>query len=74
MSLVTLKSFKIAIELKYDAIELDVMLTKDNILIVPFAGSGSECVAARKLGVKYIGYEINPEYVELCNKRLDEIE
>ena len=30
----TLKSFKKAIELKYDAIELDVMLTRDNILIV----------------------------------------
>ena len=30
----TLKSFKIAIDLKYDAIELDVVLTKDNILIV----------------------------------------
>ena len=30
----TLESFKKAIELKYDGIELDVMLTKDNVLIV----------------------------------------
>ena len=39
-------------------------------LVVPFAGSGSECVAANKLKVKFIGYEINPEYVDLCNQRL----
>ena len=44
-----------------------------NLLIVPFAGSGSECVAANNLGVRYIGYEINNEYVKLCNKRLNKI-
>ena len=42
----------------------------DTFLVVPFAGSGSECVAANKLKVKFIGYEINPEYVDLCNQRL----
>ena len=45
-----------------------------NVLVVPFAGSGSECLAAKKLGVNYIGYEINPDYVALCNQRLDEID
>ena len=43
---------------------------ENNMLVVPFAGSGSECVAAKKLGVNFIGYEINPEYVQLCNERL----
>ena len=43
---------------------------ENNILVVPFAGSGSECVAAKKLGVNFIGYEINNEYVQLCNERL----
>jgi len=43
------------------------------MLVVPFAGSGSECVAAKKIGINFIGYEINPEYIELCNQRLDEI-
>ena len=45
---------------------------EDNLLIVPFAGSGSECVAAKSLGISYIGFEINPEYVNLCNQRLSQ--
>ena len=45
----------------------------DTLLVVPFAGSGSECVSAKKNNINFIGYEINPEYVELCNSRLSEI-
>lgn len=43
----------------------------DTLLVVPFAGSGSECVAAKKLDVNFIGFEINEEYVKLCEERLD---
>lgn len=39
-------------------------------VLVPFAGSGSECVAARDLGLDWIAFEINPEYVTLINQRL----
>ena len=42
----------------------------ETLLVVPFAGSGSECVAAKKMNVNYIGYEINSEYVKLCEDRL----
>ena len=45
----------------------------DTMLVVPFAGSGSECVAAKKENINFIGIEINNEYVEICNKRLREI-
>ena len=38
--------------------------------VVPFAGSGSECLAAKNLGINFIGFEINPDYVILCNERL----
>ena len=31
-------------------------------VLIPFAGSGSECVVAQRLGVPYLGIEINPEY------------
>lgn len=47
---------------------------ESNLMIVPFAGSGSECVASKILGVNFIGYEINKDYVELCNTRISEIE
>jgi DNA modification methylase len=38
--------------------------------VVPFAGSGSECVAAKIENINFIGYEINEEYIELCAERL----
>ena len=43
----------------------------NTVLVVPFAGAGSECLAAIKLNVNFIGFEINPEYVALCNERLN---
>ena len=45
----------------------------DTLCVVPFAGSGSECVAAKKENINFIGFEINVEYVKLCNERLDTI-
>jgi len=42
----------------------------ETLMVVPFVGSGSECVAAKKENINFIGYEINSEYVNLCNKRL----
>ena len=44
----------------------------ETTLLVPFAGSGSECVAAKALGVDYIGFEINAEYVTVANGRLQQ--
>jgi site-specific DNA-methyltransferase (adenine-specific)/adenine-specific DNA-methyltransferase len=39
-------------------------------VLVPFAGSGSECVAAEAEGRGYIGFELNPVYVDLARQRL----
>jgi len=40
-------------------------------VLVPFAGSGSECLAAKKLGLPFIGIELNENYVKLINERLN---
>jgi len=40
------------------------------LLVVPFAGSGSECVSAKKNNIDFIGFEINKDYIELANTRL----
>lgn len=42
----------------------------DTLLIVPFAGSGSECVAAAQEGVQCVGFELNPKYARLCRRRV----
>ena len=43
----------------------------EGYVLIPFAGSGSECVAAKKLDLNFIGIEINPSYVQLINQRLN---
>jgi site-specific DNA-methyltransferase (adenine-specific) len=43
----------------------------DGYVLVPFAGSGSECVACKKRGLPFVGVELNPEYVTLIHQRLE---
>lgn len=42
-------------------------------VLVPFAGSGSECVAAFLEGRRYLGFELNPDYVALANERVAKV-
>ena len=38
----------------------------------PFAGSGTTLVAAKKLGLSYVGIEANAEYASIAKRRLAE--
>ena len=44
----------------------------DTLLVVPFVGSGSECVSAKMNNIQFIGFEINAEYISIANQRLEE--
>lgn len=40
------------------------------VVLDPFVGSGTTCVAAKRLGRKYIGFEINEKYYKIAKDRL----
>ena len=42
----------------------------DDVILDPFLGSGTTCVAAKNLNRKSIGIEIEPKYCEIAVKRL----
>lgn len=43
---------------------------KAELVFDPFSGSGSTLVVAKKQGKKYIGIELNPDYINIANQRL----
>jgi DNA modification methylase len=40
------------------------------IVLDPFMGSGTTAVVARKLNKNYIGFELNPDYIAIANRKL----
>ena len=77
-----MKSAKETCAFEHPAI-FPIALAKDHILswsnpgdliLDPFAGSGTTLVAAKDLGRRFIGIELNQGYVDICNKRLDAVQ
>jgi site-specific DNA-methyltransferase (adenine-specific) len=56
------------VELPYRLIQLYTY--KNDVILDPFIGSGSTAIAAINSSRSYIGYDIDPEYVELAEKRI----
>lgn len=46
---------------------------KGDLVYDPFMGSGTTAIAAHELGRRWLGSEINPEYVRLANRRIEPI-
>lgn len=50
--------------------QIEVFSDPGNLVLDCYAGSGSSLVAAKALGRRYIGIEIEPKYVEIAEQRL----
>jgi len=44
-----------------------------DLVLVPFAGSGTECAMSLKEKREFIGFEIEPKYIEISERRIKEI-
>jgi DNA modification methylase len=42
----------------------------DDLVLDPFMGSGSTLVAAARLGRRYVGYDLDPDYVDIARTRV----
>ncbi len=57
------------VELPYRLTQLYTF--KGDIVLDPFMGSGSTAIAALKSERKYVGYDIDPEYIRIAEERIE---
>jgi site-specific DNA-methyltransferase (adenine-specific) len=63
-------------QLPIHLLERIILMATDegDIVLDPFVGTGTTAVAAKKLGRKYIGIDIDPQYIEIAEKNLKQVE
>ncbi len=59
-------------QLPIHLLERLILMSTDegDIVLDPFMGTGTTAIAAKRLGRKFIGIDVDPEYVEITNKKL----
>jgi site-specific DNA-methyltransferase (adenine-specific) len=62
-------------QLPIPILERLLLLSSDenDIVLDPFVGTGTTAIAAKKLGRRFVGIDIDPKYVEISNKKLTEV-
>jgi DNA modification methylase len=50
--------------------DCDTDATEPGIALDPFAGAGTTCLVAKEQGRRFVGIELNPEYVAMAQSRL----
>lgn len=58
---------------KLTRILINTCSRENDLVIVPFAGSGTECAMSAKEKRKFTGFEIEKKYIEIANKRVNKI-
>ena len=62
-------------QLPVHLLERIILLTTDenDLVLDPFVGTGTTAIAAKKLNRKYIGFELDPEYIKMAQDNLDKV-
>jgi len=60
------------LDLMKKLVDIFVPRTKGSIVIDLFAGSGTTLVAAKQAGIDYLGIEVEPSYIQIIEKRLND--
>jgi site-specific DNA-methyltransferase (adenine-specific) len=58
------------LELMEKLVKMVVPSSSEHIVLDPFAGTGTTCLAARNLNINFWGVEINSKYAEIAKRRL----
>jgi site-specific DNA-methyltransferase (adenine-specific) len=53
---------------------IEISSIYDALILDPFCGSGTTCVAAKMLGRKYIGIDISEKYCQIARQRLEAVD
>lgn len=50
---------------------IELYTFEGDVVLDPFCGSGTTCLAAKKCGRSYVGYDVSEKYVKLSQRRLE---
>jgi site-specific DNA-methyltransferase (adenine-specific) len=51
---------------------IELYTYEDDLVLDPFCGAGTTCVAAERLGRKWVGYDINEDYLKIARRRMED--